>query len=127
MASNVSTLKIFDAVNVHKCPPLLKMLKGKVFNHFTTTTFLFFQVTWLRHGHRTPIPLVLGLNNITNVKDPRITALHSPSNPEEFVLRIMHTRLSDRGRYECQVSGKPKAIYRVMKLDIVGEYFLSTP
>ena len=77
----------------------------------------FFQVSWLRHSY--PIPQVLGLNNFTNVKDPRFSALHTPG-AEEYVLRIRHTKMSDAGFYECQVAGAI-TIYKIIKLDIVGE------
>ena len=63
--------------------------------------------------------MVLGLNNFTNVKDPRFSALHTPGT-DEYVLRIRHSRLSDAGFYECQVAG-PVTIFKIIKLDVVGK------
>ena len=83
-------------------------------------------MSWLRHLRWNPIPEVLGLNNLTNVKDKRLTAIRN--EPEVFVLRIQHTRLSDSGRYECQVapgsssSGKLQPLLaRVITLRVVGK------
>ncbi|TRY62580.1 hypothetical protein TCAL_00473 [Tigriopus californicus] len=74
-------------------------------------------VTWLRHFN--PIPQLLALNNLTNIKDQRIKAFHTPGT-EEFVLRIRHTEINDTGRYECQVAGKVTvSLFRMINLDVV--------
>lgn len=75
-------------------------------------------VSWLRHRH--PIPQVLAHNNVSNVRDERITALHVDGS-EEFVLRIRHTRLLDTSLYECQVGGAGDAptIFRIIRLEVV--------
>ena len=58
-------------------------------------------MSWLRHFRGQAIPQVLGLNNLTNAKDKRLTAIHNEK--EVFVFRIQHTKLRDSGKYECQV------------------------
>lgn len=64
-------------------------------------------MSWLRHFRGQAIPQVLGLNNLTNAKDKRLTAIHNEK--EVFVFRIQHTKLKDSGKYECQVAQDPDA------------------
>ncbi|CAB4056780.1 unnamed protein product [Lepeophtheirus salmonis] len=75
-------------------------------------------VSWLRH--RTHIPDLLALNNLTNSLDTRITAIHSHGS-EEYVLRIKNVEIRDSGKYECQVGGSSPSdtIYKFIFLEVL--------
>ena len=56
------------------------------------------QVSWLRDTF--PIPMLLALNNLTNIPDERFAAFHVPGT-ERFSLRLDRARVGDSGFYEC--------------------------
>ena len=79
------------------------------------------QVSWLRDTF--PIPMLLALNNLTNIADERFAAFHVPGT-ERFSLRLDRARVGDSGFYECQVAtreGEP-SLFRLIYLDVVSEF-----
>lgn len=79
------------------------------------------QVSWLRDTF--PIPMLLALNNLTNIADERFAAFHVPGT-ERFSLRLARAHVGDSGFYECQVAtreGEP-SLFRLIYLDVVSEF-----
>ena len=82
-----------------------------------------FQVSWLRDTF--PIPMLLALNNLTNIADERFFAFHVPGT-ERFSLRLARARVGDSGFYECQVATREgeAPLFRLIYLDVVREFTL---
>ena len=78
------------------------------------------QVSWLRDTF--PIPMLLALNNLTNIADERFAAFHVPGT-ERFSLRLARARVDDSGFYECQVATRENepSLFRLIYLEVVSE------
>ena len=101
-------------------------LRGICHAHSLTTSSsssASFQVSWLRDTF--PIPMLLALNNLTNIADERFFAFHVPGT-ERFSLRLARTRVGDSGFYECQVATREgeAPLFRLIYLDVVSEFTL---
>ena len=79
------------------------------------------QVSWLRDTF--PIPMLLALNNLTNIPDERFAAFHVPGT-ERFSLRLDRARVGDSGFYECQVAMRESepSLFRLIYLDVVSKF-----
>ena len=76
-------------------------------------------MSWLRH--RSPIPQLMALNNLSNSLDSRIKAMVG-EDWSEFVLMIRSVKVSDTGQYECQVSGRNHTTSsKLINLNVIGE------
>ena len=75
------------------------------------------QVSWLKRPGPEDVPDLLTFGQTVYVKDARVSITNErrghATGDEDWILNILHSKSSDVGLYECQISTEPPQIHKI--------------
>lgn len=88
--------------------------------HFHLPFFVLPKVSWLKRSTDDDVPNLLTFGETVYVKDRRVSIRQMKGEDDDWILDILHTKSTDEGFYECQISTEPPQIYKIF-LSIEGK------